>query len=212
MVASARETASRSGSLVQDTVAAMREIAQSADEISRIIDVIDQIEFQTNLLALNAGVEAARAGEAGRGFAVVASEVRDLAQRASTAASEISGLISKSGEQVDRGVSLVDKAGAALTEISETIGDVARDIEGLATSSNEQALAVSAIDDAMGDIDTAAKGNAKIFQSTTAAAQSLTSQTEVLKIATERFETGHSNNDQFDRRPRDWSEEQKKAS
>ena len=69
-------------------------------------------------MAPASAIEAARAGDAGRGFAVVASEVRDLAQRGSTAASEISELISNSGEQVNRGVDLVDKAGKALTEIS----------------------------------------------------------------------------------------------
>jgi methyl-accepting chemotaxis protein len=69
-VGSARADAERSGVVVRDAVAAMSEIESSAQQISQIIGVIDEIAFQTNLLAHNAGVEAARAGDAGRGFAL----------------------------------------------------------------------------------------------------------------------------------------------
>ncbi|WP_051412962.1 methyl-accepting chemotaxis protein, partial [Methylophilus sp. 5] len=83
----------KGGEVVNEVVATMSAINESAKKIEDIISVIDGIAFQTNILALNAAVEAARAGEQGRGFAVVAGEVRNLAQRSASAAKEIKELI-----------------------------------------------------------------------------------------------------------------------
>jgi PAS domain-containing protein len=71
----------------------IRGLADSAQKIGDVVELIRSIAGQTNLLALNATIEAARAGEAGRGFAVVASEVKSLAVQTAKATEDISAQI-----------------------------------------------------------------------------------------------------------------------
>lgn len=123
VIAVARQSAEQSDRVVARAIDAMAGVETSAEEIGKIIGVIDEIAFQTNLLALNAGIEAARAGDAGRGFAVVASEVRALAQRSAGAASEIKELVAGTKTQVGRGVELV---GDTRSVISDLVAQVER--------------------------------------------------------------------------------------
>lgn len=66
---------------VKESETVIASLAQQANQIGKVLDVIRAVSEQTNLLALNAAIEAARAGESGRGFAVVADEVRALASK-----------------------------------------------------------------------------------------------------------------------------------
>jgi methyl-accepting chemotaxis protein len=180
VVAVADEGAKKSAVVVRQAVEAMDAIAKSAQQISQIISVIDEIAFQTNLLALNAGVEAARAGEAGRGFAVVASEVRALAQRSAEAAKEIKGLISASTSQVDHGVKLVAETGRSLERIVTQVAEINAVIGEIASGAKEQATALAEVNTAIGQMDQVTQQNATMVEESTAASRSLSEETEQL--------------------------------
>jgi methyl-accepting chemotaxis protein len=189
-VGAARADAERSGVVVRDAVAAMSEIESSAQQISQIIGVIDEIAFQTNLLALNAGVEAARAGDAGRGFAVVASEVRALAQRSADAAKEIKALISASSQQVDRGVSLVGETGKVLERIVTQVTQINGVVSEIAASAEEQSTGLQQVNTAVNQMDQVTQQNAAMVEEATAASHALTSEADTLARLISRFELG----------------------
>jgi methyl-accepting chemotaxis protein len=187
VVAAAKDSASKSGDVVQGAIHAMGEIESSSRQISQIIGVIDEIAFQTNLLALNAGVEAARAGDAGKGFAVVASEVRALAQRSAEAAKEIKGLIAASTAQVARGVTLVDQTGVALGQIVNQVAEINTIVSEIAASAKEQALGLNQVNAAINQMDQATQRNAAMVQESTAVSRDLGHDAEELGRLMSRF-------------------------
>ncbi|KAA3499292.1 methyl-accepting chemotaxis protein, partial [Agrobacterium tumefaciens] len=173
IVSRAKAGAEQSGEVVRRAVVAMEQISKSANEISNIIGVIDEIAFQTNLLALNAGVEAARAGEAGKGFAVVAQEVRELAQRSANAAKEIKALITTSNDQVQQGVQLVGDTGKALATIVSEVQEINRHVVSIVESAQEQSSGLQQINTAVNQMDQDTQKNAAMVEETNAASHNL---------------------------------------
>jgi methyl-accepting chemotaxis protein PixJ len=78
---------------IGDTSKKIKRLGESAQQISQVVALIDQIALKTNLLAINASVEAARAGELGQGFTAVAEQVGALAEQSAKATQEIAQLI-----------------------------------------------------------------------------------------------------------------------
>jgi len=185
-----RETVA-SGQIMEETIAAMEAIQASSRQINSIIAVIDSIAFQTNLLALNAGVEAARAGEAGKGFAVVAMEVRELAQRSSGAAKEISSLLQKSTHEVETGVSLVERAGAALTGIGGHVEAINGRISEIMQATSEEADTLRQINVAVSELDVMTQQNATMVEETTAAIHRLAGEAAEMDVQLANFQLTH---------------------
>jgi methyl-accepting chemotaxis protein len=142
----------RINTTIQSSSAIIDVLGQRADDIGKIIEVIDDLAEQTNLLALNAAIEAARAGEHGLGFAVVADEVRKLAEKSAQSTKEISDLIQsiqkearKAVDNMDRstgivndGLGLGQELNAALRKISNVVTEVYKFAQEIGAATNEQ--------------------------------------------------------------------------
>jgi methyl-accepting chemotaxis protein len=134
-------------------------LGQRADDIGKIIEVIDDLAEQTNLLALNAAIEAARAGEHGLGFAVVADEVRKLAEKSAQSTKEISELIESIQKEarkavenmnqstgiVDQGLTLGQELNTALRKISNVVTEVYKFAQEIGAATNQQSHGSSQI-------------------------------------------------------------------
>ncbi|MGZ5013854.1 MAG: methyl-accepting chemotaxis protein, partial [Methylobacter sp.] len=173
--------------VVGQVVTTMNDINESSRKIGDIISVIDDIAFQTNILALNAAVEAARAGEQGRGFAVVAVEVRNLAQRAATAAGEIKDLINDSLDKVSGGSQLVTQAGLTMEEIVNSIRGVTDMMAEITAASAEQSSGIEQINQAIAQMDDVTQQNAALVEQAAAAAESLEEQAHNLSGTVDGF-------------------------
>jgi methyl-accepting chemotaxis protein len=180
LVHSAVAAAQRGGEVVSQVVSNMEDISTSSRKIAEIIGVIDGIAFQTNILALNAAVEAARAGEQGRGFAVVAGEVRNLAQRAASAAKEIKTLINASVEKVESGGKLVRDAGSTMDTIVTSVQRVTEIIGQISTATGEQSTGLSHVSQSVTQLDQMTQKNAALVHESASAAESLRMQAERL--------------------------------
>ena len=184
----ATEIARQGGIVVSNVVKTMESINESSSKVVEIISVIDNIAFQTNILALNAAVEAARAGDQGRGFAVVATEVRNLAQRAATAANEIQTLISDSVEKVEEGSQLVTKAGKTMQEIVDSVQDVSIIMRQISSASLEQSAGISQANKAISEMDDVTQQNLALVEKAEIGAESLKQKVDMLSNTVANFQ------------------------
>jgi methyl-accepting chemotaxis protein len=168
-------------------ILSMEEIHKSSQNISKVINVINEIASQTNILALNATVEAVRAGQFGKSFAVIAQEVRNLAGRSAQAVKETAELIATSNKKVNEGVNIAERTAESLEKIVENIVKVRDLVEDINVASKEQAVAMSQLNDGMGQISAATENMSTRSQETAGAAVQLKTLARELKEQISKF-------------------------
>lgn len=173
-------TVEHGNSTVHEMDNAMRKIFESSGKIADIIKIIEGIAFQTNLLALNAAVEAARAGEHGRGFAVVAEEVRNLAQRSSVAAKDITALIMDSVKKSENGTELVKKTKEVFSDVVTQVQKVTDLVNEIATASEDQTNGIEQVNKAIQQMNQVVQQNAANSEETAASSEELATQAQAL--------------------------------
>ena len=128
-VSSSRDIAVKALEHVEQSTETVGTLATRAEQITGVVDIINDIAEQTNLLALNATIEAARAGDAGKGFAVVASEVKSLANQSAKATQQISDQL-KAMQDISRdAVDFVRGIAKMMEEISDNASAIAAAVE-----------------------------------------------------------------------------------
>lgn len=187
IIDSVKQQAEESNEQMQAAVNAMDNITQTSQEISRIIDSIEQIASQTNLLSLNASIESARAKEEGRGFAVVAEAIGELALKSSKAAHMTRELIEKSMAQTEVGNSKIKSMAGALEIMVNKSKEMTEFAEKVRKNSEIQRNAMEEIESGIEAISHVVENNAAAAQESSAASAELAENAENLKETVEIF-------------------------
>lgn len=118
---------------VKEAASMVESLGEQSREINSIVTLINDIADQTNLLALNAAIEAARAGDFGRGFAVVADNVRQLAERTTTATSDIRATVTAMQSSVDKSVTFMQDERTSVERVQEQVQNTLGSIDEIVT-------------------------------------------------------------------------------
>lgn len=186
---------------VAETTRKVKRLAESSQEISKIVTSISTIASRTNLLALNASIEAARAGEAGRGFAVVADEVRQLADKSAKALKDIEQIVlqiqSETGsvmtameegtQQVIEGTKRAEQAKQSLEDIVQVANRIDALVRAITADTIEQTETSRAVAQVMQSVELTAQETSQEAQRVSGALQNLVGVAGELRTFVERF-------------------------
>ena len=166
----------------------MDKISGSSEEISKIIDTIENIAFQTNILALNAAVEAARAGSAGKGFAVVSDEVRNLASKSDEAAKATKELIESSIAAVAEGGEAVDRVTGSLNKTNSIAENVTIKMNAVVNAVESQTEAISQVTEGINQISAVVESTSATSEQSAATANELSNQSLMMNDLVRKFQ------------------------
>ncbi|MBF0519071.1 MAG: HAMP domain-containing protein [Nitrospirae bacterium] len=150
------------------------ELGKKSKDITRVMEIINNIADNTKLIAFNAALEASGAGEAGKRFGVVAVEIRRLADSVMDSTADIESKITEIQDSVNRLVVASEKSSRAIAEglgtSTETTKTLAEILEGahatsdaareISLSTMQQRTAVEQVVIALREIEDGAKQSA----------------------------------------------------
>ena len=175
----------------------IRNLAEAAQRIGDVVNLINEIAAQTDLLALNATIEAARAGEAGKGFAVVASEVKSLSNQTSKATDEIRAKIGEMQAATTQSVLAMQTVGRTIGDISEVSTAIASAVEQQGAVTREIARNVQhasagteEVSSNVSGISQAAADTGLIATRVSGASQRISGEVNTLRAEVEKFLSG----------------------
>ena len=150
----------------QNNIKEIVELGGKSKEITKVMEIINNIADQTKLIAFNAALEASSAGEAGKRFGVVAVEIRRLADSVTESTGEIEGKINEIQEAINRLVIASEKGSKGIEE-------------GMGNSQQTASILGDIVDAAQGTTDAAKQISLSTQQQKTASNQAVVALREI---------------------------------
>lgn len=186
---------------IQESSKKIKKLGESAQAITEVTGIIQDITKQINILALNSAIQAASSGESSREFTIVAQEVQRLAEDSAAATKKIEKLIfdiqadtassiasmEKTTQEVVQGAKLTDTTGSALKEIDELSQFVMEQVENVAKLLEEKSSEMASISLDMQKLQEVSKETTDIVNLTATQVETLKQISDDLKGTTEGY-------------------------